>query len=271
VYKDGIAQKNASVEVDHAPVALSVLLEGGGRYQQLNKMLSAEIPSVAHPLTDALVPADQVAVYSYASTVRVLAGFDQPRDALGTVFTHFTIPGFAEANLNDALVDVLKRAPPTRAPSRKAVLLISTGLDTFSHATPGDAVAEAQRVATPVYAIGLAGLIQHSLIDAVGPLAKINWSAANQRLKTLATASGGRTYLRDTALDAPAIYDDMMEHLRVRYVIKYTSSAPPNTDAARTVRIALVDPAGAPLRITDASGKVITARVNLQGTYRPSP
>jgi hypothetical protein len=61
-----------------------------------------------------------------------------------------------------------------------------------------------------------------------------------------------------------------MEHLRVRYVITYVSSNPSNTGAARTVKVALVNPTtGAPLRIVDGTGKVITARVVVRASYTP--
>jgi hypothetical protein len=68
--------------------------------------------------------------------------------------------------------------------------------------------------------------------------------------------------LRDTELDVPAIYDDVMEHLRVRYVLTYASSTA--NDSARSIRVELVDPrTGTPLRITDPSGKRITPQVTV--------
>jgi VWFA-related protein len=273
VYEDGVEQKDVSVDVEHAAVSLSVLLEGGGRYQQLNKILNTEIPYVAHPLMDALIPADRVGAFSYTSTVQTLVDFDRPRDALDAAFNRVPVAGFSEANLYDAVIDVLNRTPPPAG--RRAMLLISTGLDTFSHARFDDVVARAERAGTPVYAIGLAGLVQRTLIDPVGPLAKIDWQRASEQLKTLARVSGGRTYLRDIALDVPAIYDDMMEHLRVRYVITYVSSNPAaGTRHSRAVRVALVNSKdgskdGSPLRIVDASGKTVTARADLQGSYTP--
>jgi Ca-activated chloride channel family protein len=277
VYEDGVQQKDVAVDVEHAAVSLSVLVEGGGRYQQLNKILSTEIPYVGHPLLDALVPADRVGVFAYTSAVQTLADFNELRSAVEAAFTRVPAPGFSEANLYDAIVDVLNRTPPPAG--RKAMLVISTGLDTFSHASFEDVATGAARAGTPVYAIGLGGLVQRNLIDPAGPLAKIDWQRASEQLKTLAKASGGRTYLREIALDVPAIYDDMMEHLRVRYVLKYVSSNPAaGAGHARTVRVALVDPkAGsksgakgeAPLRIVDASGKAITARADLQGSYTP--
>jgi hypothetical protein len=65
-------------------------------------------------------------------------------------------------------------------------------------------------------------------------------------------------------------HDDIMEHLRVRYVITYVSSNPSSGGAARTVKVALVNPTtSAPLRIVDLTGKVIASRVLVQGSYTP--
>jgi Ca-activated chloride channel family protein len=269
VYEDGILQKGATVDVEHAAVSMSVLLEGGGRYQELNQLLSTEIPFVARPLLSSLIPDDKVAVLSYAHTVKLLADVDQSRSRLDLLFTQLQISGFSEANLYDALVETLNR---TRSmPGRKALLLISTGLDSFSHATFDDVVANAERADTPVYCIGLGGLVQRTLaVGSTSPLSKIDWSRASNQLKKLAGVTNGRTYLRDTALDVSAIYDDLMEHLRVRYVIKYTSGLAGGGGIMRKVRVTLVDPrTGGPPRITDAAGKAITARVSADASYTP--
>ena len=268
VYEDGVSQKNATVDIDHAALSMAVLLEGGGRYQEINQMLRTEIPLVAHPLLDALNPDDKVAVFSYANAVTLLADVDQRRDRLDALFSRPQTSGFSEANLYDALIETLNRTQ--WMPGRRALLLISTGLDSFSHATFDDVVSTAERADTPVYCISLAGRVQRTFVDPASPLSKIDWSRANTQLKTLASVSNGRTYLRDAVLDIPAIYDDLMEHLRVRYVITYTSSGGHSGGSMRRVRVALVDPrTGGPLRVTDAAGKAIAARVSADASYTP--
>ena len=268
IYEDGVLQKNATVDIDHAVITMSVLFEGGGRYQELNRMLQTDIPSAAHPLLDALIPADKVAVFSYANTLKMLADTGQPRERIETLFSQLQISGFSEANLYDALVDTLNRT--RHVPGRRALLLISTGLDTFSHATFDDVIATAERADTPVYSIGLAGRVLRTIVDPPSPLSKIDWSRANNQLKTLAQVSNGRTYLRDTLFDMPAIYDDLMEHLRVRYVIRYPASGTHGNSAMRRVRVSLIDPrTGGPLRVTDAAGKAITAQVSADASYTP--
>src|SRR6202047_4767540 len=268
VYEDGVSQKNATVDIDHAALSMTVLLEGGGRYQEINQMLRTEIPSVAHPLLDALIPDDKVAVFSYANAVTLLADVDQRRDRLDALFSGPQTSSFSEANLYDALIETLNRTQWRSG--RRALLLISTGLDSFSHATFDDVISTAERADTPVYCISLAGLVQRTFVDPASPLSKIDWSRANTQLKTLARVSNGRTYLRDAVLDIPAIYDDLMEHLRWGYVITYTSSGGHRGGSMRRVRVALVAPrTGGPLRVTDAAGKAITARVSADASYTP--
>jgi Ca-activated chloride channel family protein len=267
VYEDGVLQKNATVDVDHAAVSLSLLVEGGSRYQELNQILRTELPRLTHPLIDALMPDDKLAVFSYTDMVKVLADVDRPRDQLDGLLDQLPIANFAETNLYDALVDTLNRTQSM--PGRRALLLISTGLDSFSHATFDDVVAAAKRADTPVYCVGLGGQVQRSLVSPLSPLSKVDWSRAGNQLKSLAQTSNGRTYLSDSALDTRAIYDDLMEHLRVRYVIKYTSSAT-HGGSPRQVRVVLVDPrTGGPLRIIDAAGKAITARISAGASYTP--
>ena len=87
IYEDGVLQKNATVDIDHAVITMSVLFEGGGRYQELNRMLQTDIPSAAHPLLDALIPADKVAVFSYANTLKMLADVGQPRERIEALFS----------------------------------------------------------------------------------------------------------------------------------------------------------------------------------------
>lgn len=83
-------------------------------------------------------------------------------------------------------------------------------------------------------------------------------------------SSGGRLYSPDTMIDVSAIYDDIMENLRVRYVITYRSSSNADPRLPRTVRVELIDPnTGGPLEIVDQSGHTIRADVVLQASYIP--
>jgi VWFA-related protein len=265
VYENGIRQSGVTADVEHAPVTLAVLLEGGGRYQQLNKILATEIPYVARPLVELLKGDDTVALFSYSDGVRTLFDFDHPNRNFAALFDALPEPVYSEAKLYDALVETLNRTAPM--PGRKAVLLISTGLDTFSQANFDAVRAQAERSKTPIYVIGLSETVL-STLGADGPLGKIDWKRSDEQLRTLSKVSGGRSYLRTATLDIRAIYDDIMEHLRVRYVLRYVSSG--SEESARTIRVELVNPrTGAPLRVADRGGKTITPTLTVQASNTP--
>ena len=94
VFLDGVRRRDVVVSVKHAPVTLGVLVEGGGRYQQLNKILGTEIPYLARHLVDTVTRDETVGLFSYADAITPLADFDhhshdkleQPDDALVTSF-----------------------------------------------------------------------------------------------------------------------------------------------------------------------------------------
>jgi hypothetical protein len=101
------------------------------------------------------------------------------------------------------------------------------------------------------------------------PLARIDWSKAQNQLLEMARASGGRAYAPENMIDLLATYDDMMENLKVRYVITYRSSSDGDLSIPRTVR-ELVNPSnGEPLEIVDSNGKTIRAKVVVQESYIP--
>jgi len=270
VFEDGQRQHNVTVEVEHSPITLAVLMEMGGRSQQLNKTLASDAPYIAKPMLDVLGRSDKLAVFTYGDRLQPIIDFDAPHDKWDEAFTGIRQPQFSEANFYDAAIEVLDRLAAVSG--RKALLIISTGIDTFSHATFEDLVNKADAANTPVYVIGLGDTVRQSPIDRTsGPLARVDWDTCQRQLERLARVSGGRAYVDANPISVGSIYDDMMENLRVRYVITYVSSQPAAIAKARTVQVKLVDPkTDAPLRIADAAGRRVTARVIAQATYTPS-
>ena len=52
VYENNVRQQNATVEIEHTPVTLGVLMEHGGRYHALNQAIGEEVPRAAQQLLD---------------------------------------------------------------------------------------------------------------------------------------------------------------------------------------------------------------------------
>src|ERR1700686_4261945 len=60
VYENDVRQKNTAVEVEHAPVSLVLLLEWGGRYPGVNKVLASEVSMAARQLLEVTGREDEI-------------------------------------------------------------------------------------------------------------------------------------------------------------------------------------------------------------------
>jgi len=267
VYEDGVRQSNATVEIEHAPVSLGVLMEWGGRYSALNKTLAEEVPRAAQQLLDELGRQDKIAIWKYGDRADQFADFSKDP---GTLFlTGVRPPELSETNFYDALLATLQQMQPVSG--RKAMVLISTGVDTFSQANYDDLLNAVRREGVPIYVIDIAPVLRRAAQGA--PYISMDWNRAETEIRKIAEASGGRMYSIDSTSDLTGVYDNLMQNLKVRYVISYkSSSANSDINNARTVRIELIDPqTGGPLQLVDAGGKPIPSKLTIEDSYTPLP
>jgi Ca-activated chloride channel family protein len=271
VYENDVRQTNATVEIEHAPVSLALALEFGGRYPSLNKILANQVFEGGRQLIEAVGREDRIAIWKYADRPELITDFSQDHETLNTLLSSPQPPSVSEANLYDALIAILGRM--REVDGRKAVVLLSSGVDTFSKAPFDEALKVAAISNTPVYAISFGEMLQRAadVFGTAAQSARIDWKRAKHELGEIARASGGRLYSPSISIDLSVIDDDIMENLKVRYVITYKSPAAGNLDSPRKVRVELVNPkTGGPIQIVDASGKTIHAHVVLEDSYVPS-
>jgi VWFA-related protein len=271
VYENGVRQEITSVESEDAPVSLGLLFEFGGRYLPLSRALATEVPGTARQLLDLMTRQDKAGVWKYSNKVEKISDLTPDRDSLFTKILFLGNPEFSDTNLYDAVIATVDQMRPVKG--RKAIVLISSGIDTFSKATRDDALQEAQGRDSSIYAIGLSTSLRQSIEaenPAVGPKVSIDWRKADSDLQELAKNSGGRAYFPESTLDLSATYADLLENLKVRYVMTYRSSTDTDANSPRTVRVDLVNPAtNRPLDIVDMTGRKIYAQVILEQAYVP--
>lgn len=267
VYENGVWQQIETVEIEHPPVSLGLLMELGGRAPAFDRLLGEQVASAGRQLLQELGREDKIEVWKYNDKVEKIADFSQGHDTIQSLFYSLGTPEVSETNLYDALIFTLNQMKDV--PGRKALILISSGIDTFSKASDQDALKAAAESDSPIYAIGLARSLRNlvELHDLTASVGRIDWEKGDKELQNIARASGGRAYSPQNTVDLSPIYDDVMENLKTRYVIVYRSSTK-DMNSPRTVRVELVNPrTGAPLQIVDASGKPVHGHVVLQSSY----
>jgi Ca-activated chloride channel family protein len=271
VYENGVRQQNATVEIEHAPITLGIVMEHGGRYKGFNRTSSDEVLRAGKQLLDELGRQDKVAIWEYADNTHQVAAFTTAQDRLDQFFMNSQAPDSSETNFYDALVSTSEAMKAVTG--RKALIVITSGVDTFSKAKYADALNAVRASGTPVYIINLGPDLREAAKNytSAGPYAHLDWKKIDAQLREIASVSGGRVYTESSSLDLTGVYDDLMENLRVRYVISSRSAGSCSLDAARTVRVELVDPkSNGPLEILDTSGKVIRSTVIVENSYVPN-
>ncbi len=126
VYEDGAQQTINDFKVEEAPITAVLLVEfASTTYPLLIDSLRA-----SYAFASTLKKDDYVAVISYDMRPDILVDFTQDKNAVMGALNSLRMPGFSETNVFDALFDTLDRLD--RVEGHKYVVLVSTGIDTFS-------------------------------------------------------------------------------------------------------------------------------------------
>jgi len=235
VYEDNVKQ-----EINHfAPVEANITVVMLVEYsKQVFYLYSGyEVWNAIYTFAQSLRPGDWVAVIGYDLRPTILSDFTQDRAKLYDALRRFNYPAFSESNLSDALIDTLDRVEELEG--KVAVLLISTGLDTFSKHTYDEALKKCQASSASVYAISL-GQNFRIRADAAGyisPEGNLELLMSDNRLRSFADYTGGAAFFPRFVTEFPSIFQDISNQLRNQYSLGYVSSNPKKDNKLRKIRV----------------------------------
>ncbi|MBV9406236.1 MAG: VWA domain-containing protein, partial [Acidobacteriaceae bacterium] len=153
VIEDGVPQQISQFGTGEAPMTICMVIEFSGRYQQFWTSGWYETLQASYGFLQTLKPDDNVAVVAYDLHTTILSDFSPDKNKAMEAMQRLRIPGFSESNVFDALTEIADRM--TAIEGRKAILLISTGLDTFSKITFDQARKSLQESGVPIYSISI--------------------------------------------------------------------------------------------------------------------
>jgi len=266
ISEDGVPQKIERIERSEAPMTVAMVIEFSSLYWQfLYQTLEA-----AYGFVNSLRPEDWVAVIAYDIKPEILQDFTKNKPAAFGALGMMRIPGFSESNLFDALTDTINRMD--NIDGKKAVVLISSGVDTFSKTRYDKALKVVQTSDTPVYAIGTGQAIRE-IYDArglMGPATQVGFLQADNQLRSFARLSGGRAYFPRFEGQFPEIYNDISAALRNEYNVSYSPTNTAHDGKYRKLKVEVLDKDGKPLKMVDQKGKEIKYEVRArEGYYAP--
>jgi Ca-activated chloride channel homolog len=266
--EDNVPQKISNFTMGEAPMTICMVIEFSNLYQQYWSSSWFETLQASYGFLETLKPEDYVAVVAYDLRPEILSDFSTDKRKAHEAMARLRIAAFSESNLYDALTDTVERM--SEIEGRKAVVLIASGVDTFSKQTFDQARKKIQSAGVPIYAIGIMQTLRE-LYDArgfMGPIQRLDFLQADNQMRTFAKESGGMSFFPRFFGEFPGIYGGIHQALRNQYSITFTPSNQTKDGKFRKLKVELYNPAtNEPLRIVDEKGKPIKYQIIAKAGY----
>lgn len=258
IYSDGAPQVITNFGTPEAPITVSMVIEyskwtemfgyfGSGGYDpgtyEVIRPTAMFLQQFIKP------PDDYVSVVAFDMRPTPLTDFTNDPARINQVITLLlrNYPAFRETNLFDALKFTLiggrgdsvvldNSESPTSDYSgmvsvqgrRRAIILIASGIDTFSKINYGNARKIAQNAGIPIYIIGIGNLFfkkydaQLDAVDSIsGMPGRMTWLQAQNTLKTFAKETGGAYFPVTFEGELPKVLGSINALLRSQYSLAF--------------------------------------------------
>ena len=264
IVEDGQPQTITNFAPSDAPLTIVMLMEFSSRgyYQwfayQAKYWADAFFPNLQQK--------DWVALITFDMRSRIEADFTQNKDEVREALYHLYFPGFSETNVFDAILDTVDRLKDVKG--KKAILLLATGVDTFSKHTLDQTIKQLRQTDVSIFAVGL-DKPYTNFLDSRGAFGShLNFLQGENQLRTFAQMTGGFAWFPQFDGEIPGIFHEVAAFLRNQYSISYSPTNRVRDGKYRKLKVELVGPDGGPLSVVDQKGKkqkyVIYAREGYQ-------
>lgn len=272
VVEDGVPQKVSKFSVSEAPVTAVLLVE----FASTTWPFLVDALNASYAFANSLKKDDWVAVSYYDMQPHILTDFTQDKRAVFGALNQLRIPGFAETNEFDALYDTLDRLD--RVEGKKYVILVSSGVDTFSKLTYDKILKKVKDTKDiTVFPVSIGWYLRemcetHSCTGishgiASPHISTIDYLQADNEMKNFASLTGGRAYFPRFTAEFGEDFRDIGDNIRHQYTLAYSPTNTKLDGTFRKVKVQVVAPDGGPLKVKDQKGKDVKIEVMARDGY----
>jgi Ca-activated chloride channel family protein len=205
------------------PARVLLLVDGSGSMNEELKVASVRF--AAERVLDALGGEDQVALAGFDSRYWGVVAFTQDRQAVRAGLA--TVEPFGSTALHDAL-DRAARDIASHGEGRRAVVVITDGVDTASEKTPEEVLDRSRALDVPIYAITAVSPLDDPASDLyVGRKVKGAAATGGEALERYATLSGGAAFRISTYAALRKAAERIAVELKHQYRLGYDPPAGP--------------------------------------------
>lgn len=233
VFEDKVKQEIVSVKREEVPVSFGMVIDTSGS-------MRARLPQVVESglqLVKQMRELDEAFVASFKAEPELVQDFTSDRRDLEDALNELYSSG--GTSLLDAIVATSDYAQQKAKQRRKALIIISDGLEKNSGVKEKEVIEAIKENEVQLY---LVGFVDEDA-DGGGLFRKSDAKKARDLLSRLAEDSGGRVFFPKEISEMPAIADQIAKDLRTQYIVSYVPSNSNKDGTFRTVKVA-VNPKG---------------------------
>jgi VWFA-related protein len=209
---------------DQGPVSLAVLFDTSGSMTGAN--LAGGQQAVGQVLSWLDPAADEVALFTFDRQIREEVPFTHDASRVQSAVGH--LRGRGQTSLYDAIASTATTLSK-RPSARRAVIVITDGVDNSSAMTPADVSGLASRIDVPIYVMAVVSPLDHPGSEMA--VAGAERSPASTDLASLASWTGGSLTIVSAPAHASLAARELIADLRHQYVLAFESASTPGWHA----------------------------------------
>jgi Ca-activated chloride channel homolog len=231
VTENGVKQTITYFQHDfEAPLSLAVLLDVSGS-MGLQDRLKESKNALRYFLTELLRPQDQVSLLIFADgEVEVAAPFSADKSAFLAELDR--TQAYGQTALNDA-VAVSPEFANRGKNEKRAILLITDGIENDSQASVDQAVEIARRVDVPIFTVGYKIPLSEEFLRKYKRTSALTSAGIVSALERFSQATGGRLQVAADPQELAAALREIRRELGHQYILGYTSYKSPRNEYRR--------------------------------------
>jgi len=267
VSEDGVPQSITNFSTPDAPITTVLLIEFSSRGIFGIPVYASNAVNWADEFVSLLKKDDWVALVSFDMRTHIEVDFTQDKRAIHDYLAGMMLPGFHESNVFDALIETLDNLKDVKG--RKSVVLLASGIDTFSKHTLDDTYKRVKETDVTIFPIGVAEALQLYLDghNMLGSVASLNFYQADNQMKEFAKLTGGQAYFPRFEGQIPDIMRSIAGMLRSQYSLGYVPTNQTRDGKYRKIKVDLVGSDGQPVELRDKKGKKLKLIVYAREGY----
>ena len=208
------------LEQPEKPVSIALLVE----YSRSSAVYFNDIQAALQGFMRAAPQDDWLAVATFSRDLDIRADFTKERGEVEDAFSGLGSPTWNEINTYDAVYEILDKMSGLKG--RRVLILIGSGVNTFSKHTLDDVRKKMQSSNVTVYGVGAGSLLRGRYEHSLSTAARMQLTQSQAFMQMLANESGGETWFPKFESAFAGVMKGVMQSIESQYRLVYTPQTP---------------------------------------------